>query len=118
MVAVDVTPKYTGIVTTSQVADRTFVLDLSTPTVNIQNFVYDIRSGLSTVTTVSDHGFQVGMGVTLAGIGLTCEYGTKNYPDGKVGYIFEVHQFQMQQHLCKLDHQLLLVLILLVELQN
>ena len=83
--------KYTGIVTTSQVADRdTFVLDLSTPTVNIQNFVYDIRSGLSTVTTVSDHGFQVGMGVTLAGIGLTCEYGTKNYPDGKVGYIFEV----------------------------
>jgi len=83
--------KYTGIVTTSQVADRdTFVLDLSTPTVNIQNFVYDIRSGLSTVTTVSDHGFQVGMGVTLAGIGLTCAYGTKTYPDGKVGYIFEV----------------------------
>ena len=83
--------KYTGIVTTSQIADRdTFVLDLSTPTVNIQNFVYDIRSGLSTVTTVSDHGFQVGMGVTLAGIGLTCQYGTKNYPDGKVGYIFEV----------------------------
>ena len=83
--------KYTGIVTTSQVADKdTFVLDLSTPTVNIQNFVYDIRSGLSTVTTVSDHGFQVGMGVTLAGIGLTCEYGTKNYPDGNVGYIFEV----------------------------
>ena len=83
--------KYTGIVTTSQVEDKdTFVLDLSTPTVNIQNFVYDIRSGLSTVTTVSDHGFQVGMGVTLAGIGLTCEYGTKNYPDGKVGYIFEV----------------------------
>ena len=83
--------KYTGIVTTSQVANQdNFVLDLSTPTVNIQNFVYDIRSGLSTVTTVSDHGFQVGMGVTLAGIGLTCEYGTKNYPDGKVGYIFEV----------------------------
>ena len=83
--------KYTGIVTTSQIADRdTFVLDLSTPTINISNFVYDIRSGLSTVTTVSDHGFQVGMGVTLAGIGLTCSYGTKTYPDGKVGYIFEV----------------------------
>ena len=42
--------KYTGIVTTSQIADRdTFVLDLSTPTINISNFVYDIRSGLSTV---------------------------------------------------------------------
>ena len=83
--------KYTGIVTTSQVADKdTFVLDLSTPTVNIQNFVYDIKSGLSTVTTVSDHGFQVGMGVTLAGIVQNCEYGSKTYPDGKVGYIFEV----------------------------
>jgi len=83
--------KYTGIVTESQVADRdVFALDLNTPTVNIQNFVYDIKSGLSTVTTVSDHGFQVGMGVTLADIVLNCEYGSKTYPDGKVGYIFEV----------------------------
>ena len=83
--------KYTGIVTTSQVADKdNFVLDLNTPTINISNFVYDIQSGLSTVTTATPHGFQVGMGVTLAGIGLTCAYGTKTYPDGKVGYIFEV----------------------------
>ena len=83
--------KYTGIVTTSQVADKdTFVVNLSTPTINISNFVYDIQSGLSTVTTATPHGFQVGMGVTLAGIGLTCAYGTKTYPDGKVGYTFEV----------------------------
>ena len=83
--------KYTGIVTTSQIANQdNFVLNLSTPTINISNFVYDIRSGLSTVTTATPHGFQVGMGVTLAGIGLTCAYGTKTYPDGKVGYIFEV----------------------------
>ena len=83
--------KYTGIVTTSQVANQdNFVVNLSTPTINISNFVYDIQSGLSTVTTATPHGFQVGMGVTLAGIGLTCAYGTKTYPDGKVGYIFEV----------------------------
>ena len=83
--------KYTGIVTTSQIANQdNFVLDLNTPTINISNFVYDIQSGLSTVTTATPHGFQVGMGVTLAGIGLTCAYGTKTYPDGKVGYIFEV----------------------------
>ena len=83
--------KYTGIVTTSQVENRdNFVVNLNTPTINISNFVYDIRSGLSTVTTATPHGFQVGMGVTLAGIGLTCAYGTKTYPDGKVGYIFEV----------------------------
>ena len=83
--------KYTGIITSSQVADRdTFVVDLNTPTVNINGFEYDIVSGLSTVTTQTPHGFKVGMGVTLAGIGLTCAYGTKTYPDGKVGYIFEV----------------------------
>ena len=83
--------KYTGIITSSQVADRdTFVVDLNTPTVNVSNFEYDIVSGLSTVTTATPHGFQVGMGVTLADIVLNCEYGNKTYPDGKVGYIFEV----------------------------
>ena len=83
--------KYTGIVTAAQDADKdNFVLNLNTPTVNINNFVYDYASGLATVTTAADHGFEVGMGVTLAGIGLTCAYGSKTYPDGNVGYIFEV----------------------------
>ena len=83
--------KYTGIVTSSQSENKDeFIIDLSTPTINISNFVYDIGSGLSTVTTATPHGFEVGMGVTLSGIGLTCVYGTKTYPDGKVGYIFEV----------------------------
>ena len=83
--------KYTGIVTSSQSENKDeFIIDLSTPTVNISGFEYDITTGLSTVTTATPHGFQVGMGVTLAGIGLTCVYGTKIYPDGKVGYIFEV----------------------------
>ena len=83
--------KYTGIVTTSASEDTDeFVVDLSTPTINISNFVYDNVSGLATVTTSGAHGFEVGMGVTLAGIGLTCAYGSKNYPDGNVGHIFEV----------------------------
>ena len=83
--------KYTGIVTTAAAANSDeFVINLSTPTVNISNFVYDNISGLATVTTSSAHGFEVGMGVTLAGIGLTCAYGTKTYPDGNVGHIFEV----------------------------
>ena len=30
------------------------------------------------------------MGATLSGIGLTCAYGSKTYPDGNVGYVFEV----------------------------
>ena len=83
--------KYSGIVTTAATANSDeFVLNLSTPTVNISNFVYDNTSGIATITTSGAHGFEVGMGVTLAGIGLTCAYGTKNYPDGNVGYIFEV----------------------------
>ena len=46
----------------------------------MNNFVYDYTSGIATVTTTAAHNFQVGMGVTLAGIGLTCEYGSKTYP--------------------------------------
>ncbi len=83
--------KYTGIVTSAATADSdVFELDLSTPTVNISNFVYDHVSGVATVTTSGAHGFDVGIGVTLSGIGVTCVYGSKTYPDGKVGYIFDV----------------------------
>ena len=45
---------------------------------------------MTTVTTSSNHNFEVGMGVSLAGIGLSCAYGTKTYPDGDVGYVFDV----------------------------
>ena len=83
--------KYTGIITSAQSANKDqFVVDLSVPTINISDFVYDNVSGLATVTTSSAHGFEVGMGVTLSSIGLNCAYGNKNYPDGNVGYVFEV----------------------------
>jgi len=83
--------KYTGIVTSAQNPNQdNFVLDLNTPSINVSGFLYDNVSGLATVSTSSNHGFEVGMGITMANIGLTCEYGNKNYPDGKVGYVFEV----------------------------
>ena len=84
--------KYTGIIQSAQEENKdSFVVDLSTPTLNISGFEYDITTGLSTVTTGAvPHGFQVGMGVSLADIVLNCDYGSKTYPDGKVGYIFEV----------------------------
>ena len=83
--------KYTGIITTASAANNdTFEINVSTPTINVSNFVYDNTTGLATVTTSGAHGFEVGMGVTLSGIGLTCAYGNKNYPDGNVGYVFEV----------------------------
>ena len=40
---------------------------------------YDIDTGLMTVTTNGDHGFQPGKFVTLAGIGMTCKYSYTNF---------------------------------------
>ena len=83
--------KFTGIVTAAASANSSeFKLDLSVPTFNISNFEYDNTTGLTTITTSANHNFTVGMGVTLAGIALTCTYGSKTYPDGDVGFVFEV----------------------------
>ncbi len=82
--------KYTGTVSTAAAENSsTFILNLDTPTKNISNFDYDNVSGVATVTANS-HGFEIGMGVTLSNITLSCEYGNKSYPDGNVGSIFEV----------------------------
>ena len=83
--------QYTGTIATaaSENADR-FEISFSAPTLNINNFVYDNVTGLATVTTSSAHGFNIGMGVTLSDIGLTCAYGAKTYPDGNVGNVFTV----------------------------
>ena len=67
---------------------------------SITGAVYDIDTGLMTVTTAGDHGFQPSKFVTLAGIAMTCRYsytgldgsGTlvtgriKTYPDRTHGY--------------------------------
>ena len=85
------TRQYTGIITTAAAENSdVFEVDLSTPTVNISNFVYDNNTGLTTITTSTAHNFEVGMGVTLAGIALSCTSGIKTYPDGGVGFIFDV----------------------------
>jgi len=82
--------QYTGIVTATSAASQGEVkVNVVTPTLNISNFVYDYSSGIATVTTTADHNFQVGMGVTLSGIGLTCVYGAKTYPYKKP-YVFDV----------------------------
>ena len=82
--------QYTGTIA-SEAKENTdkFEVNLSTSSVNISNFVYDNVSGLATVTTSSAHGFNVGMGVTIAGVQLTCAYGTKTYPH-KAPYVFTV----------------------------
>jgi hypothetical protein len=87
--------KYTGIVTIAAEANSdTFVLDLNVPTLNIVSATYDNVSGVTTITTSTNHNFAVGMGVTIVGLGFSClgnpEAGISTYPSGNSGYIFEV----------------------------
>ena len=82
-------------VAASENAD-TFVLDVSTPTVNITNAEYTASTGIVTITTSTNHNFSVGMGVTLAGIEFTCAaphagITTTIFPDGTNGYVFTVN---------------------------
>ena len=84
--------KYTGIITQAAAENSdTFVLNLSTPILNITNAFYDNTTGILTAYTSTAHNFSVGMGVTIAGLGFTCPFepGTRLYPSGQNGYIFE-----------------------------
>ena len=59
----------------------------------ITNAVYDNVTGITTITTsVANHLFGVGMGVSLAGLGFTCPSGPGivTYPSGREGYVFRV----------------------------
>ena len=85
--------KYTGIITSYASANSdTFVLNLTTPTLNVSNAVYTNTTGVTTITTSSPHNFNVGMGVSISGLQFTCTGigGTAIYPSGDKGYIFEV----------------------------
>jgi hypothetical protein len=85
--------KYTGIITSYASANSdTFVLNLTTPTLNVSNAVYTNTTGVTTITTSSPHNFNVGMGVSISGLQFTCTGigGTVIYPSGDKGYIFEI----------------------------
>jgi hypothetical protein len=84
--------KYTGIITQAAPENSdTFVLDLGTPTLNITNASYDNTTGILTAFTSTPHKFSVGMGVTISNLEFSCPYepGTRLYPSGQKGYIFE-----------------------------
>jgi hypothetical protein len=85
--------KYTGIVTSAAPANSdTYILNLNVPTLNVTNALYDNTTGLTTITVDANHNFNVGMGVSIAGLGFTCPSGPGivTYPSGNKGYIFEV----------------------------
>jgi hypothetical protein len=85
--------KYTGIITSYASANSDiFVLNLTTPTLNVSNAVYTNTTGVTTITTSSPHNFNVGMGVSISGLQFTCTGigETAIYPSGDKGYIFEI----------------------------
>ena len=85
--------KYTGIITQTAAANSdTFTLDVGVATYGVSNATYNNVSGITTITTSTNHNFSVGMGVTIAGLGFTCPSGPGivTYPSGNFGYVFEV----------------------------
>jgi hypothetical protein len=94
LVADSISPiKYIGIITSyASAGSDVFELNLNVPTHNVSNALYDNISGVTTITTNTNHNFSVGMGITIAGLGFTCSSGPGivTYPNGNFGYIFEV----------------------------
>jgi hypothetical protein len=86
--------QYTGILTgsNSEINDFIFEVDISTPTLGVQTASYDNVSGIVTITTSSNHNFNVGMGVTISDLQFSCPSGPAilTYPSGNYGYIFTV----------------------------
>ena len=87
--------KYTGFVTSyASAGSDVFDLNLNVPTYNVSNATYDNTSGITTITTSTNHNFSVGMGVTIAGLGFSCignpSAGIATYPSGNSGYVFEI----------------------------
>jgi hypothetical protein len=85
--------KYTGIITAVAPENSfEFALDLNVPTLNVTAADYDNTTGLTTITVDANHNFNVGMGISIAGLGFTCPSGPGivTYPSGNKGYIFEV----------------------------
>ena len=69
--------KNTGVIVTEQAANKdTFAINVNSTSFNISNFLYDKNTGLATVTTSTAHNFEVGMGVSLNGMTLQCNYGS------------------------------------------
>ena len=68
--------QYTGTIASTAVAnaDR-FEISMTAPDYSVQDATYDNKTGLTTITTYTNHGFNVGMGVTLSRLGFGCTEG-------------------------------------------
>ena len=98
LVADGVGPKqFTGIIsaTSAENADKfTIHVEQDSPSLGIETAHYSHTSGIITVTTATNHGFNVGAAVTMSGLEFSCSSGagtTTIFPDGTNGYIFTVN---------------------------
>ena len=87
--------KYIGLIEVDAEANSdTFTVNLDEPIFIVSNAVYDNNTGVATITTTDPHNFNVGTGVTIAGLGFSCignpSAGIATYPSGNNGYVFEV----------------------------
>ena len=87
--------KYIGLIEVNAEANSdTFTINLDEPIFNVLDAVYDNNTGVATITTNDPHNFNVGTGVTIAGLGFSClgnpGAGIATYPSGNNGYVFEV----------------------------
>jgi hypothetical protein len=88
--------KYVGIITSDAAQDSSqfsIQIDANTPVMNVVDASYDHITGITTFVLDREHKLTVGMGVTIAGLGFTCnsDGGIEEliYPTGNYGYIFE-----------------------------
>ena len=74
---------WVGIITSTVQEDANqFIVDLNTPTLSVENAVYDNSTGLTTITTFVDHGFNIGQSVQIAGLAFTCTPFTNTFVSG------------------------------------
>ena len=98
LVADGVGPKqFTGIIsaTAAENADKfTIHVEQDSPSLGIETAHYSHTSGIITVTTATNHGFNVGAAVTMSGLEFSCSSGagtTTIFPDGTNGYVFTIN---------------------------
>ena len=65
---------FTGVLDSAFPVDTdVFTININQPTYQVSNAVYDNTTGLTTITTSSDHGFNVGMSVTISDLRFSCD---------------------------------------------
>jgi subtilisin family serine protease len=78
---------------TATVFDRLYITGTQAGIVTITDVTYDEPTGVSTITTLTAHGFESGSEITMSGIAMTCPSGsgitTTIFPSPQKSYIVD-----------------------------